>query len=44
MSAVQRVGLAYLAGAITLFQAYRIRDGWRADAAQRAFQKQQKAR
>jgi hypothetical protein len=38
------VGLAYLAGALTLFQAYRIRDWWRAGAAQRAFQKQRKAR
>jgi len=37
------VGLAYLAGALTLFQAYRIRDWWRAGAAQRAFQKQRKA-
>jgi predicted aspartyl protease len=37
------VGLAYLAGALTLFQAYRIRDWWRAGAVQRAFQKQRKA-
>lgn len=37
------VGLAYLAGGLTLFQAYRIRDWWQAGAAQRAFQKQRKA-
>jgi outer membrane murein-binding lipoprotein Lpp len=30
------VAIAYLAGALTLFQAYRIRDWWRAGAANRA--------
>jgi hypothetical protein len=38
------MGLACLAGILTLFQAYRIRDWRRAGAAQRAFQKQRKAR
>ena len=38
------VAIAYLAGALTTFQAYRMRDDWRAGAAHRAFRKQQKGR
>jgi outer membrane murein-binding lipoprotein Lpp len=38
------VAIAYLAGGLTVFQAYRIRDWWRAGAAQRAIRKQQKTR
>ena len=38
------VAIAYLAGALTTFQAYRMRDDWRAGAAHRAFRKQQNGR
>jgi hypothetical protein len=38
------VAIAYLPGALTTFQAQRMRDDWRPGAARRAFRKQQKER